>query len=748
MNADYQAKYANKLAKGKEIPQIKIDEDLALKLAQAKTQTEIEEAEAAITKNIGEQVPATWIDKWNAWRYMSMLFNPTTHIRNIVGNAVFMPAVWCKNGIAAAGEDVLARFVFKDMERTKSLWALKVKDEYKAFAEQDFNYIKDELTGNGKYEPTDMIKANRVIFKAKDVKDYEGENIARKVLNKTHKGLNKAYKFIRVSEVLEKARNINSNLLEAEDGIFLKHHYKRALGMYLQTNKISLNKLSNEKAESERQAAIERGRALAIKEAQKATYRDDSELAAALNRIAKSNWVTEIVVEGVIPFKKTPVNIAKRAAEYSPLGLAESITKGFYDLRQKKITASEFIDKISAGLTGSTICVFGYLLGKAGLLKVGLGDDDKEQDFEKLKGHQNYSIEIFGYSYTFDWACPAAIPLFMGAKAQELKEKGIKEITPADGQDLAISAFDPMFEMSLLNGVNSIFNSIKHSDDWQHASMDIGLYAASSYLGQAVPTLTGKISSTIDGTRRSSYIDRSNDTWVSKNLTSTEQQFINKIIKKIPGATYLLDPDVNEWGEQEKENNIGMRIFKNFISPGYVSKIEVDEAEKMLDKLYEETKEDKILPTTAIKYFASNGEKIHLTSEEYTALATTRGQIAHTILHDFSKNSEFEDASNEDKEKFITDAYDFATQIAKTGVDRANYEPDKKVKYAIEANKNGMSYSDFLISRKELDDISGEGTKGRIYNRIRRMSINKKAKEALWRSFSYDMTLEGERIYF
>ena len=70
------------------------------------------------------------------------------------------------------------------------------------------------------------------------------------------------------------------------------------------------------------------------------------------------------------------------------------------------------------------------------------------------------------------------------------------------------------------------------------------------------------------------------------------------------------------------------------------------------------------------------------------------------------------------------------------------------MKYAIEANKNGMSYSDFLISLKELDEISGEGTKERIYNRIRRMSINKKAKEALWRSFSYDMTLEGERIYF
>ena len=754
MNADYQAKYANKLAKGKNIPQIKIDEDLALKLAQAKTQTEIEEAEIELNKDIGKQIPATWIDKWNAWRYMSMLFNPTTHIRNIVGNAIFMPAVSMKNGIAYGLEKV---FLKGDIEKSK---AIKVKDAYKEFAKQDFEYVKNEITGNGKYESTDSIKANKVVFKAKDVKDYEGENsilnllnkaykftkeakdyegenIVRKALNKTHKGLTKIN--------LENIRKLNNNLLEAEDGIFLKHHYERALGMYLQANNISLNELSGEKAEIERQAAIDRGRVRAIIEAQKATYRDASKIADSLSRIAKTNLATEVILEGVIPFKKTPVNIAKRAAEYSPLGLIEALSRESVKLKKGKITASEFIDRISAGLTGSVIYALGIGLGSLGLLKVGLGDDKKEQDFEELQGHQAYSIELFGYSYTFDWACPAAIPLFLGAKTHELIEKDMSGLTGADYQDLASTMFDPMFEMSVLSGIDNLINNVKYSES---PVVDSGLYATTSYLGQAVPTIFGKVASTIDDTRRSSYIDKSKNTFISKYLTNTEQQFKNKIIKKIPFATRWLEPYVNEWGEQEKEDNGVVRFFQNFISPGYVSKVEVDEAEKMLDKLYNKTKESKILPTIANKSFASNGKKIHLTSEEYTALATTRGQIAHTILHDFSKNSEFEDASNEDKEKFITDAYDFATQIAKTGVDRANYELDKKVKYAIEANKNGMSYSDFLISRKELDDISGEGTKGRIYNRIRRMSINKKAKEAMWLSFYDDMTLEGERIYF
>ena len=70
------------------------------------------------------------------------------------------------------------------------------------------------------------------------------------------------------------------------------------------------------------------------------------------------------------------------------------------------------------------------------------------------------------------------------------------------------------------------------------------------------------------------------------------------------------------------------------------------------------------------------------------------------------------------------------------------------MKYAIEANKNGMSYADFFIKHKDLNDLSVEGTKQRIYYRIKRMNINRKAKEALWKSFYDEMKLEGERIYF
>lgn len=59
-----------------------------------------------------------------------------------------------------------------------------------------------------------------------------------------------------------------------------------------------------------------------------------------------------------------------------------------------------------------------------------------------------------------------------------------------------------------------------------------------------------------------------------------------------------------------------------------------------------------------------------------------------------------------------------------------------------------MNYSDFLVLHEKLKEISGKGSKEKIYNKIRRMSIPKKEKEALWLSFYDEMKLGGERIYF
>ena len=64
--------------------------------------------------------------------------------------------------------------------------------------------------------------------------------------------------------------------LEKEDWIFLKGHYRRALGGWMMANGYTSDQLQNNPA------LLEQGRTYAVQEAQKATYRDFSQLAATL----------------------------------------------------------------------------------------------------------------------------------------------------------------------------------------------------------------------------------------------------------------------------------------------------------------------------------------------------------------------------------------------------------------------------------------------------------------------------------
>ena len=121
--------------------------------------------------------------------------------------------------------------------------------------------------------------------------------------------------------------NLNSNLLEAEDALFLKARYKSAFAQIMTARKITSEYLDSNTPESIE--TLNRIRALAIKEAQEATYRDANAVAEALTKIQTKAQKSDnrmirglgYAVEGVIPFKKTPLNIVARGVEYSPIGL-------------------------------------------------------------------------------------------------------------------------------------------------------------------------------------------------------------------------------------------------------------------------------------------------------------------------------------------------------------------------------------------------------------------------------------------
>ena len=620
--------------------------------------------------SIAEQVPSTWLDKWNAWRYLAMLGNPRTHIRNIAGNAAFAPIVYTKDFLAGAIEGVVDAASKatggQGIARTKtalSALPFSKRSEYLDFVREDFQKMKDVINGGGGKNPADVVRDNQKVFTSK------------------------------LMQPVEKAGKRNSKLLEAEDLAFKKIHYERALMQYLAANKIDLSTVTEE--------TLNRGRNYAIREAQKATFADASAFASALNRLSRRNKAAQFLIEGNLPFKKTPVNILKRGVEYSPAGVLDTVTRKAYQLKTGKIGAAEFIDSLSAGLTGTGVMAFGMWLASAGLLSGGLGDD-KDDRFSKLQGEQEYALKIGDTSYTIDWAAPAALPLFVGAEIVDLyRDSKTGEVPLSKLLESLTNLSEPMVNMSMLQGVKEAIENVKFSNQ---EIPDIIFNSIASYMGQGVPTLLGQIARTTDDTRRRNYVEQG-------SAFPSLQMALQRNKSKIPGALQTQQPYVDAWGREEPTGNIAERALSNFLSPGYTSEKQTSSMEKELERLYEETGDAGVLPSSAQKSITNQGEKYVLTAEEYTEYQRAMGKTSYELLSKLTGSSEYKKLTDEQRTDAVSEVYSYAKDLAKEEMLKSRgvkYEASSKRQSMDAAKKNGVPLSMYLLYSIQAKDLKSD----------------------------------------
>lgn len=655
---------------GKQAPDIRVDPELAEDFLSAKTDKQRERAMQALYRDIGRQMPSRFADKWNAWRYLAMLGNPRTHVRNVVGNAFFAPVVAAKDLTAAAIESAADRVSGGGLGRSKALLGPGSR-ELLAAAWGDYTNVEDQVLGSGKY--SDSANANRSI--------QEGRVIFR----------NKA---------LETARRANSRALDLEDSWFSRPHYAYALAQYAKANHITAKQLKSGKG-------LDRARAYAIREAQKATYRDTnafSQMVSDLGRYRGNNPAKKgasMVLEGILPFRKTPANILVRGVEYSPLGLLKSLTYDLYQVKQGKMEAWEAIDGLSAGLTGTGLVGLGVLLAAEGLVRgAGAGDDEKKE-FDELQGHQAYALEAGGQSYTLDWLAPEALPFFVGVN--------LWEQTQAEKEDVTLSAMiqavgnvsEPLLEMSCLQSLNDVFDAVGYA-----SSEDLGALpsilasAATSYLTQAIPTLFGQMERTGQGERMTTYTEK------NAFLTPDMQYTLGRASGRIPGWDYQQIPYIDAWGRTEGTGGAAARAADNFLNPAYRSVIETSPMEAELERLYEQTGEAGALPSRAAKYFTVDGERKDLNAQEYVKYAQQRGQTAYRILSSLTASAAYLQAPEETQVEMVEEAYTYADQTAKAAV--SSYEPEgwvKKAQKAARAKIPETQYIALYVQQKSIESL-------------------------------------------
>ncbi len=701
------------LDRGKTGVFLKVPDNLREELVKAKGKEQVDKAMDDILENLAQQMPKRWSDKWNAWRYLAMLGTPRTHIRNVFGNLFFAPVVGVKDAFGAGIESAVyntQRIAGKEgIERTKTIRGTIpfTGGKARAFAIDDFSKVEDIIKGGGKMNPSDIIREKQRVFKFKP---------------------------------LEWLRKLNFNLLEAEDGLFLKYHYTRSMVQYLQANKINLDSFDPDGNQRDA-ATLQRAREYAIKEAQKATYRDFSRVAQAISNASRnSGTAANLLIEGNLPFKKTPINVLKRGIEYSPAGLLQSITIGTNQLRKGDISANEFIDRLSAGLTGTVISRLGMLLFKSGLLVGGPGDDKKESQFRDSLGAQTYAIKLGDTTYTIDWLAPASMPLFVGAEIQHLADT----FDGIDGRvvyDSILNLAEPMTKMSMLDGINTTIKSVRYGDN---PTADIPINAVISYIGQAIPTLFGQVARTLDDTARTTYIEKNG------GLPDSVQRALQKNRNKIPGLSQQSIAYRDVFGRAEKDESMVSRALKNFISPGYFSEEKIGSMESELIRVYQNTGVSGTLPSMPAKYFNVNGERKDLTAEEYEKFSYTRGSIMYSNLSGLVDSRLYKELDDTDKASAISDIIELSNALAKAEV--SDYQLEGWMEKAKGAVDIGIKAYDFVIIKRE-GDIGGwtnkeTGKSVRNSSGVRKANylITETSLTPSQRSYMYDVLDVGKEV--
>lgn len=699
---EYQGRFdkqANKAAKKQGVPAqdiadqygLKLNEDLVQEFLNAETQEARDAVVDKIYDDVAQQIPKTAGDRLNAWRYFAMLGNPRTHIRNIMGNVASAAALDTSHKVSAVGQKFLPKG-----QRTRALHTSKAA---KQFAKADYANAEAELSGNAYKTEMSEIKQRQKLF----------------------------------PKPMQAVMDWANGWLDKEDLLFKKRSYIKSMGNFLTARGWDVNNLTEAQLNEARQHAIE--------DAKIATFQDASALADTLSRLEKKNKATEVIIGSLVPFKRTPINVAKRSFELSPVGLLKAIAYDTVQVKKGNMDATKMVDHISEGLTGSGVAALGAFLAAQGVFSAGSSDDDKEANFDAGMGQQEYAINLFGKSYTIDWASPAVVPLAMGGELYEALHQKYDDEETAFNQAMATVSrmFDPMLNMTMLSGIGSTVSSAAYNKS--NPLFGIGSNIATNFGGQFVPTLFGQIARTVDNTRRTTYADKNSP------VPSSVQKFMQRQANKIPGLSQNQPAYTDVWGREQKNgpDNVLARAAYNFFSPGYLADAKGTQAEKALKELYQATGDNSVLPSKPQKYYKdADGTKKFLNADQYSKLTSEGGKISLDAIDKLTKSEAYKQMSNDERIEAVADIYKYAKAIAANKVYKK--ELDGTTKIVSESGiEPGLYYAYKEMEDSLNNDMEGWEARDQVFSAIKAdSSLSDQEKNGLYHSLLIKGTSQSQ----
>lgn len=566
---------------------------------------------AKIQKLMTDKIPSNAGNKIKAWMRISMLFNPKTQVRNVVGNAIMLPVNYFS--------DIVSNYADKAIQKqtgVRTTGTYNIKAMLKGMKEGAYQATNDYKLGIN----TKNMDGNR--FEIGEGKSFNEKSAIGRALNRTESMLN--------------------YVMDAGDRVFSQAVFENSLANQQALNKTT--KITQEMID------------IATTESLQRTWNDNNNYTKfVLDIRSKLNSLPSIKGYGLgdilIPFAKTPANLTKAIVDYSPVGLVSTINQ-YVKLKNNISTGTvtsqqqhQFVQSLGKATAGSMLYIIAYALAKAGIAN-GASDDDKDTAnfLKNTLGISSYSIKIGGKSFTYDWAQPLAAPLsIMTNITDKSKETTLYEAIIGNLD----SATSVLMEQSFLESINDVLNG-------NGGTVDNLMQQVYELPSRAVPTFVKQMADMVDGTQRQTYVKD------APLRTAT-----NKTISKIPFLSKTLDASVDTMGRNIEKYGGKNNIFNVFLNPATVNTENISSAAKEIYNVYKETGNNSVMPKVAPYYINSNNEKIILSTEERTKYQRVAGNIVEENVDNLIKNGVYNSLSNKDKANIINDIVNYSYNIAR-----------------------------------------------------------------------------------
>lgn len=602
----------------------------------AETETAQRAALDDIYQNVATQVPTTLREGLQQWRYFSMLANPSTHAKNIVGNVSGAIAKIGSDNLSALAQTLIIgdkegrtrAFLNPFRKSDRSLLSAALAD-YDAAAE----LYEDSV---GKYSAS----AGEINDRRRYWKINDPQNALTRGMDKFLAGA-------------EKIKNFNTKALEVEDVWFSKPMYTVALAGYMKANHMT--------------EITDAARTYAMSEAKRGTYNDLNPVSKWASQIGNDSKIGRFLAGTIYPFKKVPANVMVRTVEYSPLGYI----KGMYDLIQMQrgntdITVAKTIDDFAAATTGTALLGVGAMLAKQGILRAtGTGDDKEKEQQKNAFGAKDFSILVGDTYIPIDSLTLTGTGLLTGAQIWEAAQNarnGDEPISFNDVLDALSKITDPVFEQSMLSGLDSILSTIQNSSNTDTGELmaKMGVQILGNYIGQYVPTLVGRVASSMDENQRSTYIEP-DGAW------GPVQSAVQGVQKKVPVWREDMAITRGNWGVPVSGNGADgtLTAIGKAVTPVYPSKAKTDPVEQEIARLHSVNSDYSNFYTRPKKSISVDGTDVKLTSGQYDRYTETRGQTDYNIRKTMLDSEVYKSVPDSVKSKAMELSQQYANEKGK-----------------------------------------------------------------------------------